>query len=128
MPRRKRRGQTDPPRPGQKIPLGDGQYMVLRSDLTMEDLKDISDMARRYDDENRVHFIDEAHGAAEAIGVLVEEWHLVPPCEPTTANYTALPISLGLRIQKVISDFLVHMRKEAHTAVEGPDFGNASAD
>lgn len=127
MARRSRRNSKPRPKAGEKIQLGGGQYMVIRSDLTMQDLDDISDMARRYDEENRVHYTDEAHGAAEAIGVLIEEWSLDPPCEATPENFRALPINLGMRIRKIISDFLVDIRKEAHGNADSPEAETASA-
>ena len=108
-----------------RIDLGDGMWMDFREDITMAEIEELMRTRQRFDATTRQYVNDDFHSSIEAVGVVVAEWSIDPPCAPTGDSLRALPAKLGMRIQKHVNEYLLELYDEANTG-KSPDFGSGS--
>ena len=83
--------------------------MKLKDSLSMGDLEKINAATKRWDPESKQWAQDAFRGAIESVSVLVEEWTLDPPVEPTPAAFRQLPAKLGMRIQRALNAHILSL-------------------
>ena len=105
-----------------RVDLGDGNWMDLREDITMAEIEQIVRMGQRWDAQTRQYVDDPMYASIEACGIVVSEWNVDPPCEPTGENLRKMPAKFGMKIQNAIDDYLIELRAESRTG-KPPDFG-----
>ena len=83
--------------------------MKLKDSVSMGDLEKINAASKRFDKESGQWAQDAFRGAIESVGILVEEWTLDPPVEPTPAAFRQLPAKFGMRIQRALNAHILSL-------------------
>jgi len=93
-----------------RVDLGDGEWMDLRDDMTMEDVERIARNAQVWDASAGQWRTELLRGAIESVALAVVEWAVtrsdgeVPPVTPD--GLRSLPIRKGLAVQREIDNHI----------------------
>lgn len=88
------------------IDLGDGHSLVLRTDVSMQELESILTRMQRFDPRSKM-MIDNSFGAIRyAMEVLIEEWSVGIEDPPSGKAWRKLPAQLGVRVSQTVGNYI----------------------